>query len=1051
MNDFDRINELKRLKHIYSSDVDVSDLLLKDEQGQTFFEYIVKNDIDIYNDELIKYISSDYNMLRFTIENKYTLNKYYDVDLLFANNGELVTRLFQNEPSKFKRLSLDIINHLFTLINGKYLIEEFLKIDQSNCVDLINKVNNFKTLYDCLSKINRLDLMKYSNEKCLLSKTTNNITMLEDLIKSGVSVNNLSGNVSNEIIDILFVNNKYDVILGLDPEVLVNNPTPSNSYLSMLIKKYKSGENVPFEKISFKSESNRSIAMANLLLLQNGINYNKPGSYILINSYDFSHKPVIIYMLEMNKELTLQNFLDNEIMNKIKAYIAGFNNMQIEDLKNFEIDDISKYLSKKEKLVEEIKNGSKKVIKEKDIFLEDFLEPMEDGTTLLEFVVKNNVEFSSFNHELFKNLDALVILIGYKYNISIYDEKLLYKDIGNNKKLIDLLIEKGDIFNITIASKNDLQIMDYCVKYDRFDIINDKILEELFVERDGHFLAEKYLSNNKFISSLNFNKIDNSKLLKLFKMGYKNVLINASEDLLLKEYEGSTILEELLKSNIDPSFIGYDFNSPKIIEILYKFNRPDLMYKASLELLLNHPSKENNYLQYLIDCYNKGIDVHFEKRNYIIEDKQLTARAYIQMTKNGLDGFLNDLDEDNLTAKDSENKSLLYYLIQFDRDLTYNKILRLSVKSKPSVYSELKLLGFDNAPIKLQYDKFDCDTIYRGENNDEYAKGIASPVEDLLTELRNLFEQDGKSDKSLIDALVISYRYTTSINPIFIEELKLLIEEKRKNPNFCYRKEEDSGYFNGREVIVPDSTISTLEHETGHALHCFLTGYEEPDDYEEVISSICNDQELMRKVGQYSKKFHEIRNEVYEKSTSVVSRYITKDSARVNSKEIEALLSKSREDQKKIYLERGYSEETLDIIFSDSFTLKEFIEQKKVIEIGEMADSIMRYEYDSFIAIGDIIDAIVEGRFHSNLLKTENNDIIRSSYGHGVRYYSRKDARFKEMVANYVQIIKSKHSKETLLLLRYIVGDELVDMLNKFYVTKIIKSKTYENSDEKTL
>ena len=1045
MNDFDRINELKRLKYISPTNVKVSDLLLKDEQGQTFFEYIVKNNLTIYNSELVKYISTDYNMLCFTIENKYILDKYYDVDLLFANNGELITHLFENVPGKFNKLSLDIINRLFIPINGKYLIKEFLEIDQDYCTDLIKKVNNFKTLYDCLSEINRLDLMKYSNEKCLLSKTINNITMLEELIKTGVNVNNLSGNVSNDIIDILFINNKYDVILGLDCEILVNNPTPSNSYLNMLIEKYKRGENVPFEKISFNSKSNKSIAIVNLLLLQNGINYNKPDSYTLINSFNFSYKPVIIYMLEMNKELTLQNFFNDEIMDKIKEYIAKFNNIQVEDLKNFEIDDIGKYLSKKQKLIDEIKNGNKKEIEEKDIFVEDLLEPMEDGMTLLEFIIKNNVKLNSFKFELSKNLDALVILIGCKYNISINDEQLLYKDIGNNKKLIDLLLENDDIFNIKIASKNDLRIMDYCVKYDRFDIINNDILEELFVEREGHFLAEKYLSNNKFVFSLACNKIDNSKLLKLFKMGYKNILINAREDLLLEEYNGSTILEELLKSNIDPSFKGYDFKSLKIIEILYKFNRPDLMYNASLELLLNHPSKEDNYLQYLIDCYNKGIDVHFENIDYIIEDNQLTARAYIQMTKNGLYGFLNELDEDDLTAKDSENKSLLYYLILFDKDLTYNKLLSLSVKSKPSVYSELKLLGIENTPIKLQYDKFYCDTIYREENNDDYAKGIISPVENLLTELRNLFEQDGKSDKSLIDALVISYRYTTSINPIFIEE------EKKKNPDFYYIKKEDSDCFNGIEVIMSNPTISTIEHETGHALHCFLSGYEEPDDYDRIISSICNNQELMRKVEQYSKKFQEIKHKVEEQSTSVVSRYITKDSAQVNSKEIENLLSKSREEQKKIYLEEGYSEETLDIIFSGSFTLEEFIEQKKVIEIGEMTDTIMRYEYGAFLAAGDIIDAILGGRFRSNLLKTEDNDIIKSAYGHGVRYYSKKDARFKEMIANYVQIIKSKNSKETLLLLRYIVGDELVDLLDKFYVTKIIKSEIYENYDKKTL
>ena len=49
------------------------------------------------------------------------------------------------------------------------------------------------------------------------------------------------------------------------------------------------------------------------------------------------------------------------------------------------------------------------------------------------------------------------------------------------------------------------------------------------------------------------------------------------------------------------------------------------------------------------------------------------------------------------------------------------------------------------------------------------------------------------------------------------------------------------------------------------------------------------------------------------------------------------------------------------------------------------------------------------------------------------------------MIANYASIIKSKKGDETIKLLRYYVGDELVDMLDNFYMNKIIQLPTYQN------
>lgn len=1052
MDDLSRIHELKNKKFIFSSDdVFASDLLLKDEDGKTFFEYLIDNDISIYKDEIIKYISNNYDLLKYTVSRGYELNKYYNIDLLFQKRDgiSLIEELFKNKANLFKSLSLDIINRLFISNSGEYLIEKFLKENFDSSSILIGRVNDFDTLYNCFSRINRIDLMKYANDRCLLSTTPNGVTMIQELINMNVDLKEMGNSNSEEIAKILFENGKYDALLNLDVQMLTDYPNRTNSYLSMLIEKYKKGENIPFANASIKSINNKSIATANILLTKNGINYKKPNRFDLINEFyfDFSSKPVIMYMLEMDKDLTIQNFITGTDMeSRIKKYIMNTCKLKEEDLKDFNINNIFDYLPSKERLMKEIKENGKKVITKADIYLDDLLVPMENGTTLLEYAIKNGIDISAFNYSFGNNLEAILKLIDCNYDLTrvAINEKLLYKDIGDNKKLIDLLMEKR-LFS-TIYSK-DLRLMDYCLKYDCFKIISNEIMEKLFAEFDGKFLAEEYLNNDKFASLSSIRMVDSSKRLKLYEKGYKKIMINASEELLLSEYNGITILEDLLKSGISPTFFGYDFQSLKTMNILVKNNRPDLLYNAKLELLMNYPSKENNYMQYLITCCKNGINVNLEKRyNDKSDSKELLARCYIQMAKNNLLTYMEELREGDLLSKDESGKNLLFYLIGLDKEVTLNKILSSDVKRKPYVFSELKLLGVSDIPFYVKYDKFDCSDIYTKLCNDEYDEHQESPSEDLLNELRDLFMNDGKSDRELVEALITSYRYNTSSNIIFINELERLIEIKKKHPEFCYTKEESSGYFSGKKGVVMDSpVISTINHETGHALHYFLTNYEIPLEYEEVVSSIRNDPTWIGRVNEYSQRFQELCESVNNKASLIISKYISSTSLQGNSKEITELLAKTREEQKKMYLDKGYSEETISIILAEPFTLEEFAEQKKKIEIGELKDVIMRYDYDGFIAIGDIIDAISGGRFRGGILKNDDNEEIKSAYGHGVRYYSRENNGFEEMIANYASIIKSKKGDETIKLLRYYVGDELVDMLDNFYMNKIIQLPTYQN------
>ena len=136
MNTFDRINELKLQKYISdSTDIDLSDLYLKDENGQQYIEYIVKNNIDIFNKKLQKEISNYHEILEYMIEHDYFLNNYYNVDVLFdeSNGKSLIEQIYEKNSIIVKDLSLDIIYKLFEENNTRYMIEKLLMINEDNC------------------------------------------------------------------------------------------------------------------------------------------------------------------------------------------------------------------------------------------------------------------------------------------------------------------------------------------------------------------------------------------------------------------------------------------------------------------------------------------------------------------------------------------------------------------------------------------------------------------------------------------------------------------------------------------------------------------------------------------------------------------------------------------------------------------------------------------------------------------------------------------------------------------------------------------------------
>ena len=1058
MDSFARIKALKNLDYIKASDyVTIDDLFLKDENGEDYFDYIIKNKIIIDNEALCHDISNDYNLLKRAAENGYFLKRYDNIDLLFQGSGETIIEImiYNIEQRNVTFPHLDICTRLFEKTRNGYLFNKLLNEFNKPKLfkEIIGKINDFDTLYNCLSDIGRLDLMLYAKPEFLIKKMPNGVTILQDLINRGVDLRNVNIEVNNpQIADILYQNGLYKEMLAfVKNDILVNYPSLENSYLNGIVRKFKE-ENISVDVI--KVSDNRSLAIIYLKFIENGLKLPSDIKLFPTNQ-NYTEKPFFAYMLEINRDLTLEYFANNQSLRSAAIrYISKLRFISKKFIDEFNITDFLSYLPTKEDIFKTISEGKPLP---KVYCIEDLIEPMENGVIILEYMIKHGIDIYGIKTKLLQNFQAIMIMIKNHYAIDSIEKDMLFEDIGNNQKLIDLLMKEGYYNCIASSSKGDLRIVEYCLKYDCYNSISNSILEALFVNNNGHFVVEKYLANPKFfdfiLKSIEEKRIylDDNKIIQLFNKGYKPFIMFGNEELLWKRYKFTTYFEYLLKNN-QPIHPRFEFKSLNTLALLYKYKRPDLMVNADLKLLVDYPSYPSNYLQYIISCAKKGMDVKLEKKKFSVCDHKTIAKCYIQLAQNGILGYAETLNNTSLLAsKDAEDHSLLYYLLTLDKDITLHKILNPTTMRDPKVFAELKELGVSDISMSVsrKFDKFECDRIYIQLKNEEYAEGIDSPIEDLLAELRDIFMQDGKSDQKLIDALITSYRYITSINPMFIEEVKALIEIKKKNPDFKYSYSRNGSDFFSRYsgIFTRAEIISTLNHETGHALHYYLTSDTVPDKLGEIIERVRKDPQFIQKVSQYFKNFRMIRRELSFEAEAIVSKYITSSSINGSSSELSALLDQEKEKVREIYRAKGYTDETLDIILSKSFTIEEFVKQKKEIEKGELIDLILRYDYDVLAAISDIIDAITGGKLHSKLLKDDKGEDILQTYGHGIRYYTfGEEYVFGEMIANYSLIIKSKKSEKALQILRDIVGDELVDLLDDFYKSKILKLSPLEDS-----
>lgn len=729
-----------------------------------------------------------------------------------------------------------------------------------------------------------------------------------------------------------------------------------------------------------------------------------------------------------------------------------------------------------------------------NINIADDIIDLEKTTKIIAIIIKSNQDipekiknifentlFSTNNDEFFKNLPTKDIIlfekmIGFikehteivdllcKYHLEYYlkylnqeiIKKLITKD-ENDTYPIDKYISNSMAIEMISNLINFDENIDFMIHF--IKLLLDNKLYNFFYDADENILLYKVYPPKTLLETLiknniniKINNINNEEIIKILYDNKKLDLIGSSsesiwlsntrdvfKDTMVKD---QTILEYMLDNN-------YDIKIPCIFEedtlkILYQKNRPDLLVKASASLLMTRINDNYTYLDYILDCINKG-DFEYNIDNITAPgNPDMKAEFYLDIAKHDMIGYVKDDLNLNILLKKYDNKTLLEYFLDKDPELTLNKILDKSDKMNYSVMIILKARG-----IK------DNNTLNIGEGNyfphkhspDTYYGPLDKDSDYLIKELERLFISDGKSDKDLINLLITSYRDALFINyDITIREIEKLIEIKKNNfDKFYYVKDKDSSYFSSNDgcIHMDDSFASTIIHETGHALHYYLNRFKVPDNYSEIVKRARENKELLIKVSDYFEFWNNFKKNLENYFLNITSEVLTtKYSKQENIMDIQNILSKDIDKYRDKFKSLKIPEEQLEQILQETFSVEEYIKRESIIIAKEIMEKTMEENYENVGAISDIIDAIYRGKVCDGVLKSADGQKIASFGGHGIKYYTYTliaKHGFDEMIANFAVLVKSKGAEKNLRVLRNIVGDEVYNMISNFYYTNMLE------------
>ena len=657
--------------------------------------------------------------------------------------------------------------------------------------------------------------------------------------------------------------------------------------------------------------------------------------------------------------------------------------------------------------IDKIKNGEKNLYYQ-FFSIDDLLYRDSDGKSLLQYALEYNVKINLNLLSIFRNEEALKIYVQYVEKLPKYDwlynEEVLFTKVIGEKRVIDLLFEQN-VINGPIISliQNNTEIYDLCIKYNRRDYLKD------------------------FTCSI-----------------------------LTKTIGDKTYLEIILEEGITPSEIN-NCKKLDIAKILYKIYRPDLLLLMDKYILLKNADEDMTYLEFILKSYKYGtkvdlVNLKLSKKSFKSDD---VAKIYILFCKYNLLEHLEILTKEDLFEDYEKKESLLDKMILIDPDLTKEVLKYYSIMYDLDI--DFVFQDNEEAPggiegVEMPIYEIDFKKFYL--KSEEIPLVNLSPSEtEIIDKFRNIMLKDGSSDEKLIDFVINSYKRLIANNyPYATKELEILIDIKEHKSIFSITQTEKTSYFSAGDGIclnMDQLLPKTIYHEVTHALHWHLIFYEKFPNFDDIVLRIQHNPIVKEKSNEFFRNVEKIENLIIKRFECLYEEWEKTYYTEEKIREIEEFLQNEKNEEIEYYVSIGYDEEFLRELFDKNLNIEEYMESVKSIYYREMIDYIMESEYSNIVAICDIIDAVYKGSLSWDIGFSENHDFI--FWGHGKAYYNNSDYAFPEILADYSVLLKCNNSSENIDLLRSILGDEFVNLLDEFYREKIVNSTTYSPNKERVL
>jgi hypothetical protein len=792
-------------------------------------------------------------------------------------------------------------------------------------------------------------------------------------------------------------------------------------------------------------------------------------------------------MIENKKETKLifikptyhYNFIEKRIRKNVK-YAKLFANSEKLNALTYETLEIpnSMYLAtvKSNETILDI------LLKKKgDFFTSNELEKrVKEDKKILEIYLRNNINpinIDSTNEFILTKINNTTLLEYVLKNMKYNQNIVSLKSIETNEQIYNI------IFNY-LMEKDNLEMNQKDIVR---EIIKNSTQENRLQLYKKHFKNIKEYMDDSLFKYIFIDMIDSETIKFLLDIKEYNILkeINNTGKLESKKQEKNTLLRILLEKNIN---IINDFSYRK--EDLLKALIDNKMYEKIEEIL-------NDKYEYLLRKYdeeNTILDLLIKSKNSELTSTNIwnnikkNALTNIRVTKiflkhqqwieilNASDSILNSKYDETTTIfeylisnikENIENgktiiisiypisKKILLYkyngktILEKLLENKFTELLVLKNIDKNNLYSDIEIqtiLKLNGINIKKEFGevKFDIEKTLEKQKNEiiktKYMihsnEKISVEQQELIDELKRVFQEDGRSDQEIIELACNSFKSLFLNNYEYAErDLKSLINIKINNPEFIIIKDNCSHFDDiGLMGIDKIYDIDTFNHELTHVIHWYSSQYRIPESFHRQIIEI-NEEKLNEFFTTFVSQRIKIENKIKENYDFYNKNQNAKEDTQELKKRMERIIDEAEKNN-------SYSKEIIDYLKNNNTIQEEYKLYYNEVALRELTPL---YQDNYLYSIIDIIDGLKRGEVYDKGIKKDDYMI---KIGHGSKYYKNNEKHiFLEMIAQYNEIIKSRHKEKALKMLADIVGSELIDLLEEF--NKELVVETLENKKQR--